>query len=64
MTKHEHQILYTASYLGDVPKLWFDGSLQHSLKKSYGEGKILTKTMFTDVRFNAFEDEIKKMHGE
>ena len=64
MPKHEHQILYAASYLGGDPKLWFDGSLQDFLKKSYGERKILTKTMFTDVGFNAFEDEIKKMYGE
>src|ERR1700716_1356993 len=62
MPKHEHQILYAASYLGGEPNLWFDVSLQDFLKKSYGECKILTKTIFTDMGLNAFEDEIKKIY--
>jgi hypothetical protein len=62
--KHEHQILYAASYLGGNPKLWFDGTLQDFLKKTYRECKVLTQTIFTDIGCNAFVDVIWKMYSE
>jgi hypothetical protein len=64
MPKHKHQILYPASYLGGEPKLWCNSTLQDFLKKVYGECKTLTKTRVTDVSFNAFADEIKKIYGK